>query len=104
MLAFGKLRLCLVGSRLHFPSENRQSRADSQGRALSRPPQRAELSPCFKQTASRRLFGRSKISLAEIFAPSPSAPFWRGMATEISPYCGCIQVIARPYRDFVDIL
>ncbi|MBQ1196068.1 MAG: hypothetical protein IIX44_07480 [Clostridia bacterium] len=27
MLAFGKLRLCLVGSRLHFPSENRQSRA-----------------------------------------------------------------------------
>ena len=29
MLAFGKLRLCLVGSRLHFPSENRQSRADS---------------------------------------------------------------------------
>ena len=29
MLAFGKLRLCLVGSRLHFPSENRQSRARS---------------------------------------------------------------------------
>ena len=28
MLAFGKLRLCLVGSRLHFPSENRQSRAE----------------------------------------------------------------------------
>ena len=27
MLAYGKLRLCLVGSRLHFPSENRQSRA-----------------------------------------------------------------------------
>ncbi len=27
MLAFGKLRLCLVGSRLHFPSENRQSHA-----------------------------------------------------------------------------
>ena len=27
MLAFGKLRLCLVGSRLHFPLENRQSRA-----------------------------------------------------------------------------
>jgi len=27
MLACGKLRLCLVGSRLHFPSENRQSRA-----------------------------------------------------------------------------
>ena len=27
MFAFGKLRLCLVGSRLHFPSENRQSRA-----------------------------------------------------------------------------
>ena len=27
MLAYGKLRLCLVGSRLHFPTENRQSRA-----------------------------------------------------------------------------
>ena len=28
MLAFGKLRLCLVGFRLHFPSEKRQSRAE----------------------------------------------------------------------------
>ena len=27
-LACGKLRLCLVGSRLHFPSENRQSRTE----------------------------------------------------------------------------
>jgi len=25
-LAFGKPRLCLVGLRLHFPTENRQSR------------------------------------------------------------------------------
>jgi hypothetical protein len=30
MLAFGKLRLRLVGSRLHFPSENRQSRYNAE--------------------------------------------------------------------------
>ncbi|MBQ2715827.1 MAG: hypothetical protein IJF21_03410, partial [Clostridia bacterium] len=48
IFAYGKSRLCLVGSRLHFPSENRQSRGENPLR--------------FKQTAPRRHSGRSKNS------------------------------------------
>ncbi len=43
--------------------------------SLSRPPQRAENSPCFKRATPRRPLGRSKTSpRGEVFAPSPSRP------------------------------
>ena len=35
VLAFGKLQLLLVGSRLHFPSENRKSYSPLKGRFYS---------------------------------------------------------------------
>ncbi len=60
----------------------------------------------FKQTAPRRLFGRSKISPSgEIFAPSLSLARFAGerFSIEFSPSCGHKQVILRPYRVFADI-
>ena len=67
-----------------------------QGRALSL---------CFKLATPRRQFGRSKIfPSGEIFAPSLSALFERGIAIEFSFFCGCIQVVSRPHRGFADIL
>ena len=55
-LACGKLQLCLVGLRLHFPSENRQSCTASRFNAKAI----AFASTLQKDEALLRLFGRSQ--------------------------------------------
>ena len=50
-------------------------------------------------------FGQSQYfpNVGKYCALSPPARFARGIAIEFSFFCGCIQVISRPHRDFADI-
>jgi hypothetical protein len=78
MLAYGKLRLCLDGSRLHFPTENRQSRAGQKflndpvpasrlelfsKSSLSRPPQRAKQSLALQAGGAPDVPGGTKVDM-----------------------------------------
>ena len=70
-LACGKLQLCLVGLRLHFPSENRQSCTASRFNAKAI----AFASMLQKDEALLRLFGRSQyFRKGESVALRPPAP------------------------------
>ena len=60
MLAFGKLRLCLVGFRLHFPSEKRQSRAEHEAEPHFNAKASAFASMLQKYEALLRIFGQSQ--------------------------------------------